>query len=395
MDKKGAVAKKVQLSQGRITEEGLEELRRRVGKKFKVDPFHTLVCKDSIRHFVDGIGDVNPLYRDEGYAKKTRYGTVIAPPSWLYSVFPTWIPQGLKGVHAFHSGNDWTFFKPLFEGNIIAPECTFTHFEEKKSRFAGRIIIVHYDNNFYNQFGERVANAKSWSVRAERKAAQEKGKYAEIQVPHPWTEDELKMIEEQVLGEQIRGAKVRYWEDVREGETLPALVKGPLGITDIIAWCIGSAPVRLKALGAALREYNKHPAWAFRDPRTGALEPTFAVHYNIEAARGAGVPYPYDVGVQRQQWLIQHLTDWIGDDGWLKKCYAEYRRFVYLSDVIWLHGKVTRKYADEEGECCVDIETWAENQRGENIMPGHSTVVLPSRDKGTWPLERRLAVGKG
>ncbi len=390
MDGKEAVGKKVQLSEGRITEEGLEELRSRIGKKFKVEPFHTLVCKDSIRHFVDGIGDVNPLYRDEEYAANTHYGKLIAPPSWLYSVFPTWIPQGLKGVHAFHSGNDWTFFKPLFEGTIITPECTFTHFEDKESRFAGRIIIVHYDNNFYNQFGERVANAKSWSVRAERKAAQEKGKYSDIQVPHPWTEDELKMIEKQVLEEQIRGSEARYWEDVQEGETLPALVKGPLGITDIIAWCIGCAPVKLKALGAALRDYKRHPAWAFRDPQTGALEPTFAVHYNIEAARGAGVPYPYDVGVQRQQWLIQHLTGWIGDEGWLKTCYAEYRKFVYLSDVIWFHGKVSKKYTDEEGECCADIETWAENQRGENIMPGHSTVVLPSRDKGTWPLDKRL-----
>ena len=100
----------------------------------------------------------------------------IAPPSWLYSVFPTWVPQGLRGVHAFHSGNDWTFYKPLLEGDTITPELTFTHFEDKKSQFAGRIIIVHYDDNFYNQHGEIVANAKAWSVRAERSAAQEKGK---------------------------------------------------------------------------------------------------------------------------------------------------------------------------------------------------------------------------
>ncbi|MCJ7833134.1 MAG: MaoC family dehydratase N-terminal domain-containing protein, partial [Deltaproteobacteria bacterium] len=79
--------KKVQLSEGKITEEALQELSRRIGSKFRIDPFHTLVCSDTIRHFVDGVGDVNPLYRDPEYAAKTRYGRLVAPPSWLYSVF--------------------------------------------------------------------------------------------------------------------------------------------------------------------------------------------------------------------------------------------------------------------------------------------------------------------
>jgi hypothetical protein len=80
----------------------------------------------------------------------------------------------------------------------------------------------------------------------------------------------------------------------------------------------------------------------------------------------------------------------MGDEGWLKKNYAEYRRFVYHSDVVYLSGKVTKKYIDKNGEHCVDIETWAKNQRGENVMPGHSTVVFPSRNKGIRPLDSRL-----
>jgi len=381
---------KTHLTEGKITEEALEELRSRVGKKLRISPFNTVASRDAIRHFVDGVGDVNPLFKDEEYAKNTRYGTIIAPPSWPYSVFPTWIPQGLKGVHAFHSGNDWTFYKPIFEGDIITPELTFTHFDEKKSKFAERTIIVHYDDNYFNQRGEVVANVKAWSVRAERQAARDKGKYSDLKLPHPWTEKELAEIEKQVLAEEIRGKEVRYWENVKEGEELYPLVIGPLGITDMIAYCIGSCPVPLKALGAALRDYKRHPGWAFRDHNTGAFEPTFAVHYHLDAAKSAGVPYMYDVGTQRQQWLIQHMTNWMGDEGWLKTCYAEYRRFVYLSDVLWLKGKVTKKYMDEAKEACVDIETHAENQRGEDVMPGHSTIILPSRGSNTWPVEKRL-----
>ena len=33
----------------------------------------------AILKFADGIGDPNPLWRNEEYAKKTRYGSIITP----------------------------------------------------------------------------------------------------------------------------------------------------------------------------------------------------------------------------------------------------------------------------------------------------------------------------
>jgi hypothetical protein len=48
------------------------------------------------------------------------------------------------------------------------------------------------------------------------------------------------------------------------------------------------------------------------------------------------------------------------------------------------------KYVDENNECCLDIETSGFNQRGENTMPGKSTVILPSRDAGSYPLVKRM-----
>ena len=51
--------------------------------------------------------------------------------------------------------------------------------------------------------------------------------------------------------------------------------------------------------------------------------------------------------------------------------------------------KVTKKFVDDEGEYCVEIETHAINQRNEDCMPGRSTVALPSREKGIWPLDKR------
>jgi len=379
------------IAEGVINEETLEKFRQRIGMKLRISNiFNEEANKDAIRHFADGIGDGNLLYRDEDYAKNTVYGGVVAPPNFFYSVFPTWVLQGLPGVHAFHSGNDWTFYKPVKLGDKITPECRFTGFEEKESKFAGKFVMEYQEAKFFNQEGDLLAKTDLWLVRAERKAARDTGKYHSIELPHPWKEEELKKIEDEVLAEKPRGSEVRYWEDVEVGEELAPVTKGPLGLTDMIGYCVGAAPVQIMSHGLSLSLYRKHPAWGFRDPYTYAMEPVYSVHYNNAAAKAVGLPYPYDVGAQRQCWLIHLLTNWMGDEGWLKKNYAQYRRFVYLSDVVKFQGKVTDKYIDDDGEYCVDIETHGINQRDEDTIPGHSTVVLPSKEAGTSPVKDRL-----
>lgn len=388
---------KTKMVEGRITDEGLANLQKIVGTKLRItQQFNGLASWEAIRNFANGIGDSNPLWIDRKYAKKTRYGSIVAPPNWYYSIFPTWISIGLPGVHGFHAGSDWKFFKPLYEGDTVRPECKLVGYDEKHaSKFAGRTVILNYESSFFNQKDELLAVVKSWSIRAERSAARKTGKYTSIQLPHPWQEEELKRIEDDVLAEKPRGATPRYWEDTVVGQELEPVIKGPLGLTDMIAFCVGAAPVNLLAHGTALRLYHRHPAWAFRDPLTNALEPIYSVHYNKTAANNAGLPYPYDVGTQRQCWQIHLLTNWIGDDGWLKTSYCEYRRFVYLSDVVWFRGKVTRKYIDENGECCVDIVTSAFNQRGEDTAPGRATAILPSRERGNSPLDKRCRPDRG
>jgi hypothetical protein len=210
-------------------------------------------------------------------------------------------------------------------------------------------------------------------------------------VPHPWTEDELDKLRAQVLSEQPRGAGPRWYEDVSVGDELAPLTKGPIGLTDEVAFVAGGgAPIpRLSAHAVALHAYEDHPAWCFRDPETGALEPIYSVHYNRHAANAMGVTYQYDVGFQRQCWQVQHLTHWCSDAGWVKSCESQYRKFVYLSDVVTLSGRVVEKFVDDDGEHCVRVETRAENQRGEDVMPGSAVVALPSRETDSSPASRR------
>ena len=68
----------------KITEQDLERVRARLGE---VNPitgaYNTEAAKDAIRHFAEGIGDDNPLWTDPAYAERTRWGTLLAPPSFL------------------------------------------------------------------------------------------------------------------------------------------------------------------------------------------------------------------------------------------------------------------------------------------------------------------------
>src|SRR5260370_16382467 len=71
----------------KITEEGLEDLRKRIGVPITdtVEPWNFEATRDGIRHYAHGIGDDNPLWTDPAYAAKTRHGTIVALPSFLFS----------------------------------------------------------------------------------------------------------------------------------------------------------------------------------------------------------------------------------------------------------------------------------------------------------------------
>jgi hypothetical protein len=73
----------------------------------------------------------------------------------------------------------------------------------------------------------------------------------------------------------------------------------------------------------------------------------------------------------------------MGDTGFVTRLYGELRRFNVVGDTTWIKAKVTRTYV-EDGRHLVDLDVWAENQRGEVTAPGHATVQLPSR-QGSQP----------
>jgi hypothetical protein len=285
---------------------------------------------------------------------------------------------GLPGVHGFFAGNDWEFFRVLRPGDTINCVERVLDVQERESRYSGRLVIQYVETIYTNQRDEIVARVVGWCTRHQRRAARERGKYADVPKRHQYTQEELEAIDQQVLNETARGGQPRYWEDTQIGEELTPIVRGPLSLQDVSAFLVGTG--RSSAHGVLLREAMRHPNHFFRNPEAGGgLEYTGIGHLRDSVAEAVGVPGAYDYGPQRVSWMGTLMTNWMGDDAFLKRLRVECRRFNVYGDTQWCKGKVVRKYVHNKVPL-VDVEVWAENQRGEITAPGYATVVLPSRD---------------
>jgi len=372
-----------ELATGKFTDEMLTKMRNLIGTELRTDACvnNEYATRLAILRFAEGIGDDNPLWTEEEYAAAGPHGTIVAPPSFIFACLGS-VQVGWPGLGGFHAETDVTFHAPIKVGDKITARVWFDGFDDPiESSFGGRRIKDYLRQEYWNQDDELVARFICSRMRFERTEMQKRRSSRKIEIPHPWTDEQLAQVEDDILAETPRGAEPRYWEDVQVGDELDTLTKGPIGLTDEIAYVAsGAAPIpRLSAHSVALRRYKKHPKWAFRDPNTHALEPVYSVHYNDYAAQLQGAQIAYDVGIQRTCWQLHTLTHWIGDAGSVKVIHGQYRAHVYLSDVVRLGGKVVGKEVDADGDAVLHLETWAYNQREQNCMPGTATVVLPRR----------------
>ncbi len=368
-------------AEGLITDEAVAAARAMIGLHLRPEgPYLQDATADTMRNWCNGIGDLNPLYREIGYGAATRYGTLVGHP--MFPMAFGWLGRtrwGLPGVHGFYAGNDWEIFRHIRPGDRISAIERVVGVEEKESKFSGRLVLQYVEASYYNQRSELVARGLGTCTRHERKAARETGKYKEIE-QHEYTNEEHDRIDQMVLDEpmKIRGANVRYWEEVEIGEELDTIARGPLSLMDTMGFLVGCG--RGHTHGVVLQAAVKHPGHFFRNPEAGGgVEYTGIGHHRESVAKEVGVPGTYDYGPQRSSWMCSLVTNWMGDSGVLKRVRTEMRRFNIMGDTTFCKGKVVRKYV-KDNVGLVDIEIAAVNQRGEVTTPGVATVALPSRD---------------
>jgi len=114
------------------------------------------VTTDIIKKYLEGIDDLNPLYLDEEYAKKTPFGGRIVPPISIavYTTISNLIrPLGMKiPPGLLHAQQRFEFT------GIVRPNETLrikTVIEDKYERKGKKFVV--WKSEVFNQRGDKVA----------------------------------------------------------------------------------------------------------------------------------------------------------------------------------------------------------------------------------------------
>lgn len=141
-------------------------------------------------------------------------------------------------------------------------------------------------------------------------------------------------------------AKSLYWNDISEGDELPAKTR-EITRTTIIATAI------------ATRDFTP-------------------VHHDHEAAQREGAKDIFLNILSTGGFVGKYLTDWSGPEGRLKKITIKLGATVFPGDTLTSGGKVTKKYV-ERTDHLIDVDFNLAVAMGPHAW-GTATIVLPSRD---------------
>jgi acyl dehydratase len=139
-------------------------------------------------------------------------------------------------------------------------------------------------------------------------------------------------------------ARQLYFEAVKLGDELPPLVKPPVDRLQIARYA------------AAAQDWNP-------------------LYIDEPFAKNAGFPSALAPGMIAMGFLAELAVDWVRGAR-LRKFGARFVKIIWPGDVLTARGRVVDRRFEEGGRYAIDIEVWAENQRGELAVRGTATFQL-------------------
>jgi len=143
-----------------------EELRSKIGVESEPEVYE--IEKGMIRRFVQAVDDPNPLWQDEEYAGKSRYGGIIAPPTFVLTIgFDELRQQVLESIpHGgiLHGSTELECYQPVRAGDIISVTTKITNIREWRDRKMGKTVFVTLDVTYKNQRQELVAKCQQMII---------------------------------------------------------------------------------------------------------------------------------------------------------------------------------------------------------------------------------------
>ncbi len=142
-----------------------EEMRQQaIGRES--EPRTLEVEKGAIIKFAEAIGDDSPLYNDEVAARSSRFGGLVAPPTFLRSAVSARpeLPFHVPFDRLLDGGSDWEYSVPVRPGDRITAVSRIEDINERNGSI-GLMLIYTIVVTYTNQFGQVVATQTSTSIR--------------------------------------------------------------------------------------------------------------------------------------------------------------------------------------------------------------------------------------
>jgi|LauGreDrversion4_2_1035121.scaffolds.fasta_scaffold27370_4 acyl dehydratase len=333
---------------------------------------------DAVRHFCWGIGDDNPLFCDPAHGANSCWQSALAPGCFLYTIDDTVVAPKLRGIQWLYAGTQWQWFRPIRHHDAFTVRARLIDAVEKQGSKARSFILQTGESIYTNQRGELVCRASGRTARTPRAKARDGLRY-EPRSAHRYSAEELVEIAHALDAEELRSVLSRYWDEIEPGSWIRPMLKGPLNITDMICWYSGAGH-SYQAHRLAHLHRKRHPSDAFINAQTGAQDSAARGHTEAAMAREVGMPGGYDVGPQRISWMGQLMTNWCGDDAFVRELDATIRKPNIFGDVSWCRAQIVDKFIQDDAYL-VRLELRVDNQLGETTASGVAVVELPTRER--------------
>ena len=160
-----------------------------------IDKF--LIEASHIMMFARSVGDSNPIYHDEDYAKSTELGGIIPPPTFAQSSaqfdpeyflrpkvgFDGWFGSGKEATGSkpssgsgggggaamgLHAEQHFEYHLPVKAGDTLSATTKPGKAWEKESKRAGKLKFSESVTEYRNQDGDLVITATGVGVQTER-----------------------------------------------------------------------------------------------------------------------------------------------------------------------------------------------------------------------------------
>jgi acyl dehydratase len=148
-----------------------DELRAQIGREARY-PAPEEVGRASIRYYALALGDDNPLYVAEDFARATRHGGIIAPPTLVCETNQWYASQPNEDGYLGHTWDDlplpvpcrlirganaYEFFRPLRPDDRVTVTWRIADIYERATARGGLLLFVVSEVRYHNQRGDLLA----------------------------------------------------------------------------------------------------------------------------------------------------------------------------------------------------------------------------------------------